>query len=171
MKTFITDDFLLSTEPARRLYHDYAEAMPILDYHCHLNPREIYEDIRMDNLAQAWLGGDHYKWRVMRACGVPEEKVTGAAPAREKFDAFAAVMPQLIGNPIYHWSHLELLRFFQVDELLSPATADDIWEKANAVLQSDKGTSRALITSSNVAALCTTDDPADSLEPGQGPAH
>ncbi len=164
MKTFITDDFLLSTEPARRLYHDYAEAMPILDYHCHLNPREIYEDIRMDNLAQAWLGGDHYKWRVMRACGVPEEKVTGAAPAREKFDAFAAVMPQLIGNPIYHWSHLELLRFFQVDELLSPATADGIWEKANAVLQSDKGTSRALITSSNVAALCTTDDPADSLE-------
>ena len=164
MKTFITEDFLLNTEAARRLYHEHAEKMPIFDYHCHLNPKEIYDDIRMDDIAYAWLGGDHYKWRVMRACGIPEEKITGSAPGREKFNAFAQVMPQLIGNPIYHWSHLELKNFFGVDDLLDPTTADAIWDHANAILQSPAGSSRSLIQASNVKALCTTDDPADDLQ-------
>ncbi|MDO4270994.1 MAG: glucuronate isomerase [Eubacteriales bacterium] len=164
MKTFINEDFLLQNKMARRLYHDYAENTPIFDYHCHLNPQEIYDDTRFTDLAHAWLGGDHYKWRVLRAAGVPEEYVTGSAPGREKFDRFAAVMPGLIGNPIYHWSHLELKRFFDVDELLDPATADEIWAKANEKLQSPAGSARSLIRESNVRALCTTDDPVDSLE-------
>ena len=163
MQTFITEDFLLQSEPARILYHEHAEKMPIFDYHCHLNPREICEDVRFDDLAHAWLGGDHYKWRVMRACGVPERCITGDAPGREKFDCFAAVMPRLIGNPIYHWSHLELKRFFGADELLEPATADKLWTQANAVLQSPAGSARSLIEASRVRALCTTDDPADDL--------
>ena len=163
MKTFITDDFLLNSEPARRLYHEYAEGMPIFDYHCHLNPQEIYEDKQFSDIGEAWLAGDHYKWRVMRTCGVPEEYVTGKASFQEKFQRFAAVMPALVGNPIYHWSHLELLRFFGIEELLDPASAPAIWDKANSVLQSPQGTARALITSSKVRALCTTDDPADDL--------
>ena len=164
MKTFITDDFLLNSEPARRLYHEYAEGMPIFDYHCHLNPQEIYEDKQFSDIGEAWLAGDHYKWRVMRTCGVPEEYVTGKASFQEKFQRFAAVMPALVGNPIYHWSHLELLRFFGVEELLDTASAPAIWDKANSVLQSPQGTARALISSSKVRALCTTDDPADTLE-------
>ena len=118
MKTFINDDFLLKSEAARILYHEHAEKMPIFDYHCHLNPQEIYEDVRFDDIAHAWLGGDHYKWRVMRANAVPERFVTGDAPGREKFDRYAEVMPRLIGNPIYHWSRLELLRFFGVVDAL-----------------------------------------------------
>ena len=157
MKTFITDDFLLNSEPARRLYHEYAEGMPIFDYHCHLNPQEIYEDKQFSDIGEAWLAGDHYKWRV------PEEYVTGKASFQEKFQRFAAVMPALVGNPIYHWSHLELLRFFGIEELLDTASAPAIWDKANSVLQSPQGTARALITSSKVRALCTTDDPADDL--------
>lgn len=163
MKTFINDDFLLKSEAARILYHEHAEKMPIFDYHCHLNPQEIYEDVRFDDIAHAWLGGDHYKWRVMRANAVPERFVTGDAPYREKFDRYAEVMPRLIGNPIYHWSHLELLRFFGIDDLLDPTTADAIWEKANAKLQSPAGSSRSLIQESNVRGLCTTDDPVDDL--------
>lgn len=164
MKTFITDDFLLRSEPARRLYHEYAEGMPIFDYHCHLDPREIYENKQFSDLGEAWLAGDHYKWRVMRTCGVPEECVTGSASFREKYDHFAGIMPSLVGNPLYHWSHLELLRFFGVEELLDSASAPAIWEQANLVLQSPEGTARALITSSRVKALCTTDDPADDLQ-------
>ena len=164
MKTFITDDFLLNSEPARRLYHEYAEDMPIFDYHCHLNPQEIYEDKQFSDIGEAWLAGDHYKWRVMRTCGVPEEYVTGKASFQEKFQRFAAVMPALVGNPIYHWSHLELLRFFGIEELLDTASAPAIWDKANSVLQSPQGTARALISSSKVRALCTTDDPADDLQ-------
>ena len=164
MKTFITEDFLLRSEPARRLYHEHAAHMPIFDYHCHLDPREIYENKQFADLGEAWLAGDHYKWRVMRTCGVPEEYVTGPASFREKFDRFAAVMPQLIGNPIYHWSHLELLRFFGVEELLDSRSAAAVWEQANRRLQSPDGAARALITSSNVRALCTTDDPADDLQ-------
>ena len=164
MKTFIGDDFLLKSEAARILYHEHAKKMPIFDYHCHLNPQEIYEDVRFDDLAHAWLGGDHYKWRVMRANAVPERFVTGDAPGREKFDRYAEVMPRLIGNPIYHWSHLELVRFFGIDDLLDPTTADAIWDKANAKLQSPEGSSRSLIQESNVRALCTTDDPVDDLQ-------
>lgn len=163
MKGFIGEDFLLTTEAARRLYHEHAENMPIFDYHCHLNPAEIYENKQFSDIGEAWLAGDHYKWRVMRANAVPEEYVTGSASYRDKFDRFAAIMPGLIGNPIYHWSHLELKRFFGIDELLSTKTADAVWETANAKLQSPAGAARALIAESNVRALCTTDDPVDDL--------
>ena len=163
MSGFITEDFLLTSEPARRLYHEHAEHMPIFDYHCHLNPREIYEDKRFSDIGEAWLAGDHYKWRLMRTNAVPERFVTGDVSYREKFDRYAAIMPRLIGNPIYHWSHLELKRFFGIDELLNSATADDVWDRANAVLRGENGSARALIRSSNVRALCTTDDPADGL--------
>ena len=112
MKQFMDQDFLLSTDTAKWLYHDVAEKLPIIDYHCHINPQEIAEDRKFDNIAQVWLGGDHYKWRLMRAAGMPEEVVTGDADGREKFRAFAKTMPQLIGNPIYHWSHLELQKYF-----------------------------------------------------------
>ena len=164
MKGFIHEDFLLTTEAARRLFHEHAENMPIFDYHCHLNPAEIYGNKQFSDIGEAWLAGDHYKWRVMRACAVPEEYVTGSAGFRDKFDRFAAIMPGLIGNPIYHWSHLELKRFFGIDELLSEKTADMVWETANAKLQSPAGAARALIAESNVRALCTTDDPADDLQ-------
>ena len=163
MKTFITDDFLLSNEPARILYHEHASRMPVYDFHCHLNPVEILENRQFDNLAQAWLGGDHYKWRLLRAHGVSEAYVTGDAPDEAKFRKFAEIMPSSIGNPIYHWSHLELLRSFQIDDLLSPETADSIWAQSQAVLKSERGRYRSLIRSSHVTALCTTDDPADDL--------
>lgn len=162
MNTFITDDFLLNTEPARTLYHDFAASMPIFDYHCHLDPKEIYENRSFSSIGEAWLAGDHYKWRLMRACGVPEQYVTGNASFREKFDHFATIMPDLVGNPIYHWSHLELKRFFGIDILLNAQTANEIWEKANETLRI--ATARSLITNSNVRALCTTDDPADDLQ-------
>lgn len=164
MKTFIGEDFLLTGEAARRLYHEHAEKMPIFDYHCHLNPAEIYENKQFSDIGEAWLAGDHYKWRVMRANAVPEEFVTGSADYRSKFDRFAAIMPGLIGNPIYHWSHLELKRFFGIDELLSSSTADMVWERANSKLRSPAGAARALIEESSVRALCTTDDPADDLK-------
>ena len=164
MRSFITEDFLLSTEAARKLYHEHAEKMPIFDYHCHLSPQEIYENKQFADIGEAWLGGDHYKWRLMRANAVPEEYITGATSFREKFDRFAAVMPRIVGNPIYHWSHLELKRFFGFDELLSPETADAAWAAANKKLQGDAGRARSLITESNVRAICTTDDPIDSLE-------
>ena len=146
------------------MYHEHAEKMPIFDYHCHLNPAEIYENKRFSDIGEAWLAGDHYKWRVMRANAVPEKYVTGDADYHEKFNRFAAVMPGLIGNPIYHWSHLELKRFFGIDDLLGPETADGIWECANRKLRSPEGAARSLITESNVRALCTTDDPADDLK-------
>ncbi len=163
MKSFISEDFLLTTEAARRLYHEHAEGMPIFDYHCHLNPAEIYENKQFSDIGEAWLAGDHYKWRVMRANAVPEDYVTGGASFHDKFNRFAEVMPGLIGNPIYHWSHLELKRFFGIDELLSSKTADMVWETANRKLQSPAGAARALIAESNVRALCTTDDPVDDL--------
>ena len=163
MKGFIGEDFLLTTQAARRLYHEHAASMPIFDYHCHLNPAEIYANKQFSDIGEAWLAGDHYKWRLMRANAVPERYVTGDAGFREKFDRFAAIMPRLIGNPIYHWSHLELKRFFGIDELLSSQTADFIWETANRKLKSPAGAARALIAESNVRALCTTDDPIDDL--------
>jgi glucuronate isomerase len=163
MKTFITPDFLLNSEPARVLYHEHACEMPIYDFHCHLDPQEILDNRQFDNLAQAWLEGDHYKWRLLRAHGVAEKYITGAASDEEKFRQYVKIMPTSIGNPIYHWSHLELLRFFDIDELLTPENADAIWEKSKAVLQSEEGRYQCLIKSSRVTALCTTDDPADDL--------
>jgi len=161
MQTPIGRDFLLSTDAARELYHAHAAKMPVVDYHCHINPREIYEDKRYDNLAEVWLGGDHYKWRVMRANGVDERLITGDASPYEKFEAWAAVMPKLVGNPLYHWTHLELSRYFGIEEALCPKTCKAIWEKANEALKTL--TVRRIIEASNVTALCTTDDPTDDL--------
>ena len=164
MKAFMDQDFLLDTEVARKLYHDVAENCPIIDYHCHLSPREIYEDIRYENITRVWLGGDHYKWRLMRSAGVPERYITGDATDYEKFQKYAEVLGKAIGNPLYHWSHLELRRFFGYDGVLNKNTADEVWKMANELLQSEGYTSRGLILRSNVEVICTTDDPVDSLE-------
>lgn len=164
VKKFMDENFLLSTETAVRLYHDWAKDMPIIDYHCHLSPQEIYENKQFANITEAWLYGDHYKWRVMRANGVDEENITGAASDYDKFLAWARTVPTLIGNPLYHWTHLELQRFFGVYELLSEETAPLIWEKVNRQLQGEGFGARDFITKSKVAVVCTTDDPADSLE-------
>ncbi|MBR5109170.1 MAG: glucuronate isomerase [Clostridia bacterium] len=164
MKPFLDKDFLLNTETAKVLFHEAAEKCPIIDYHCHLNPREIYEDIRYDNITQVWLGGDHYKWRLMRSAGVPEKYITGDAPGEEKFLKYAEVIGKAVGNPLYHWSHLELRRFFGYDGILNKDTAPQVWKIANEKLQSAGYTSRGLIMMSNVDTICTTDDPIDSLE-------
>ncbi|HPF87989.1 MAG TPA: glucuronate isomerase [Candidatus Limiplasma sp.] len=164
MKTFMDQDFLLTTETAKRLFHEAAAGCPIIDYHCHINPQEIYEDRRYENITQVWLGGDHYKWRLMRCAGTPERFITGDASDYEKFCKFAEVLSKSIGNPIYHWSHLELQRFFGYHGTLSPKTADEVWKLANAKLQSEGYSVRGLINQSNVELICTTDDPIDSLE-------
>ena len=162
---FMGKNFLLSTSSAVRLYHDYAENMPIADYHCHINPREIYEDKHFENIFQIWLSGDHYKWRVMRSNGVPEEYITGNKPEREKFQKFAEALPRCIGNPMYHWCHLELQKFFGVYEPLTPESAPRIWEYCNKLLQEDPDmTAQGLIRKANVAFIGTTDDPIDTLE-------
>lgn len=161
MKAFMDEDFLLSTPTAARLYHEVAERLPIIDYHCHISPREIAEDRKFDNIAQIWLGGDHYKWRVMRAAGITEDKITGNASDREKFHAFASVMPQLMGNPIYHWSHLELQRGFGIREPLTADNADVIYDRCNEILK--EYSARTLMKKFDVRAICTTDDPADDL--------
>ncbi len=162
--TFIHDDFLLRSAPARELYHGYAAGMPIIDYHCHLPPAEISADRRWENLAQLWLGGDHYKWRVMRANGIDERRITGAAPDRDKFQAFAETMPWLLRNPIYDWSHLELARYFDICERLAPETAQSIWEATRERLALPESSARGFMRGSKVRLVCTTDDPADSLE-------
>ena len=165
MKKFIHDDFLLSNDRARELYHGYAESLPIIDYHCHLPPAEIAQDKRWKDIAEVWLGADHYQWRVMRTDGVDERFVTGDAPAREKFQKFAEAMPHALRNPMYHWCHLELARYFGIDDLLlSGDTAEAVWERANAVVAQPWFSARGLVSRSNVEALCTTDDPVDSLE-------
>ncbi len=164
MKAFLDENFLLNTETARILYHEAAATCPIIDYHCHLSPREIYEDIRYENITQVWLGGDHYKWRLMRSAGVPEKYITGDASDREKFQKYAEVLGKAIGNPLHHWSHLELRRFFGYQGILNQDTAEEVWTIANAKLQSEGYSSRGLILMSNVDTICTTDDPADSLE-------
>lgn len=159
---FMDKDFLLSNETAKKLYHEYAAEMPIIDYHCHLSPKEIYEDKKYENITQVWLYGDHYKWRAMRSAGIDEKFMTGSASDREKFDAWAKVMPLCIGNPLYHWTHLELQRFFGIEKTLCPKNADEIWEETGKKLKNMSA--RSLISSSNVEAVCTTDDPADTLE-------
>lgn len=161
MGKFMDQDFLLSTETAKWLYHDVAEKMPIIDYHCHISPQEIAEDRKFENITELWLGGDHYKWRQMRFGGVPEELITGDTDPREKFRAYASVLPGLIGNPLYHWSHLELQRVFGIYEPLNAGNADEIYDKCNEVLA--KYTARDLMRKFNVKAVCTTDDPCDDL--------
>ena len=163
MKPFMDENFLLSTETAQELYHEYAEKMPVLDYHCHINPQEIAEDRKFDNITQVWLGGDHYKWRQMRSNGVDEYYITGDAPDREKFQKWAETLEKAIGNPLYHWSHLELQRFFGYHGVLNGDTAEEVWNLCNAKLQQDSMSVRNLIRQSNVTLICTTDDPADDL--------
>ena len=162
--SFINDDFLLTTDAARELYHGYAEKMPIIDYHCHLPPAEIAEDKTWENIAQVWLGGDHYKWRQMRSNGVDERFVTGDASWHDKFVKFAETMEVLLKNPLFDWSHLELARYFGVEERLSRATAESIWERCNARLREPGFSARGFMVRSNVKAVCTTDDPVDTLE-------
>ena len=154
-------DFLLLTDTARKLYHEVAEHMPIVDYHCHLEPREIYENRTYENITQLWLGGDHYKWRLMRSNGVEERFITGDAPDREKFQKFAEALPRAIGNPMYHWCHLELAQYFGYHGILSPKTAQEVWELTSEKLQSMSA--RQLIAASNVAMIGTTDDPLSDL--------
>ena len=164
MKTIIHDDFLLKTATAKRLYHAYAEKMPIIDYHCHLNPQLIAEDYPFESVGELMLAGDHYKWRAMRSYGIDEKYITGDAPWKEKFRAFAKTVQHSIGNPLYHWTHLELKRYFDIDEALTDATADEIYDKCSAKIAAGGFTARQLIKSSNVTVVCTTDDPIDSLE-------
>jgi len=160
---FINPDFLLETVAARRLYHDYAEFEPILDYHCHLPPQDLAENRRFANLFEIWLEGDHYKWRAMRANGIAERLCTGDATPREKFQAFAKTVPQTLRNPLYHWTHLELARYFGISELLDESTAESIWNRANEQLAGDL-TAWGIARKFDVRAVCTTDDPADGLE-------
>ncbi len=162
MKPFIHDDFLLSTDAARELYHTYAAGEPIYDYHCHLPQKLILENHQFADLSEIWLGGDHYKWRAMRANGVAEKYCTGDACPREKFDAWCAAVPYTLRNPLYHWSHLELTRYFGIEALISPATADTIWEQANERLSSLRV--HDILRENRVAVICTTDDPADPLD-------
>lgn len=164
VKKFMDEDFLLQNETAKYLYHEHAKNMPIFDFHCHLIPSEIAEDKKYNNITEIWLYGDHYKWRAMRSFGIDEEYITGSKSDFEKFKAFAKAMPYLIGNPIYHWSHLELKTYFGVEEVLSEENAEEIWNRCNEVIQSDDFSARSIIKKSNVKYIATTDDPADNLE-------
>ena len=174
MRAFMDQDFLLETETAKHLFHDYAEPLPLVDYHCHIPPQEIYENRRFEDLTQVWLGGenpdgtyfgDHYKWRVMRSNGVNEEYVTGGKPGLERLEKFAQALEMAIGNPMYHWCNLELRKFFGYEGHLSPATVQEIWDMTGEKLRhDDKLTVRGMIEQSNVAFIGTTDDPIDSLE-------
>ncbi|WP_182185790.1 glucuronate isomerase [Pectinatus frisingensis] len=165
MKKFMDEDFLLESETAKTLFHDYAEKMPIVDYHCHIQPQEIAENRQFDNIAQVWLGGDHYKWRLIRSNGTPESKITGKESSdREKFQEFAKALPKAVGNPLYHWTHLELKRFFDCDITLNESTAEKIWDLCNKKLRTSEMSVQGIISNSNVKLICTTDDPADSLK-------
>lgn len=164
MKKFMDKDFLLESEVAKVLYHNYASKVPVFDYHCHLVPSEIANDYEFKNIAEMWLYHDHYKWRAMRSFGIDEKYITGDASDYEKFYEFAKMMPYLIGNPLYHWSHLELKRFFNIEETLSEKTAKIIWDKCNAVIKENVLSAKKLIKMANVEYIGTTDDPIDSLE-------
>ena len=164
MKQFMDENFLLQSETAQKLYHSYAADVPILDYHCHINPQEIYEDRQFENITQVWLGGDHYKWRFMRSCGVDEKYITGDASDKEKFLKWAEVLGKAIGNPLFHWSHLELKKYFGYNGVLNKKTAEEVWELCNKRLAEKDMSVRNIIRQSNVTLICTTDDPVDSLE-------
>ena len=164
MKPFMDKDFLLSTETAQELFHTYAEHTPVLDYHCHINPQEIAENRQFDNITQVWLGGDHYKWRQMRSNGIDEYYITGGASDREKFQKWAETLDKAIGNPLFHWSHLELQKYFGYHGVLNKKTAEEVWELCNKKLAEPSMTVRNIIKQSNVTLICTTDDPVDSLE-------
>jgi glucuronate isomerase len=164
MSAFISDEFLLQTDFARRLYFGYAMKMPIIDYHCHLSPKDIAENRVFTNMTEIWLAGDHYKWRAMRTLGIPEKYITGDASDQEKFDKWAQAVPQTMRNPLYHWTHLELTRYFGFDELLSADSAARAWTHCNDLLKTPLCTTRQLLTRMNVEVICTTDDPVDSLE-------
>ena len=164
MKKFMDKDFLLETETAKVLYHDHAAKMPICDFHNHLNVQEIYEDKVFNDIGEIWLGGDHYKWRQMRSNGVDEKYITGDATDREKFQKWAETLEKLIGNPLYHWSHLELKRYFGYEGYLNGETAEEVWNLCNEKLAQGDMTVRNIIKKSNVKLICTTDDPIDTLE-------
>lgn len=164
MMPFMNKDFLLKSETARVLYHRHAAQVPVIDYHCHINPQEIFEDKRYNTITEVWLGGDHYKWRAMRSCGVAEHYITGDATPAEKFQKWAETIPNLIGNPLYHWTHLELQRYFDIHEPLNGENAMEIYEKCNAMLAQSDMSARGIIRKSNVKLICTTDDPADDLQ-------
>lgn len=163
MKAFLDQDFLLSTKTAQSLYHDFAAVMPICDYHCHLSPKEIYENEPPEDLAGLWFTNDHYKWRAMRAAGAPEALCTGQSPGYNKLLAFAKALEQAPGNPLYHWAHLELQRYFHINEPLNTLTAPSVWEQANHSIKQGDFRPQSLITRSRVTVLCTTDDPIDDL--------
>ncbi|HWQ90370.1 MAG TPA: glucuronate isomerase, partial [Clostridia bacterium] len=160
---FIHEDFLLQTRTARRLYHRYAEEEPIFDYHCHLPPKDLAENRQFNNLFEIWLEGDHYKWRGMRSNGVAEKFCTGTAEPFEKFKAWAATVPYTVRNPLYHWTHLELKRYFGITELLNEQSAARIWKKANAQLATAKMSAQGICRKFKVTHVCTTDDPIDDL--------
>jgi len=164
MKKFMDQHFLLNTETAIKLYENAAVSSPIFDFHCHLDPKEVWENKSYENITQIWLGGDHYKWRTMRMNGVGERYITGNASDWEKFEKWAETVPHLLGNPVYHWTHLELKMFFGIDKVLSPETAREIWDECNKKLQTSEFTARALIERSNVKFIGTTDDPISTLE-------
>src|SRR5580658_6013744 len=162
--TFIHEDFLLNTKTARRLYHTFAEAEPIFDYHCHIPPRDIAENRQFKNLFEIWLEGDHYKWRAMRSNGIAEEFITGKAAPQDKFFAWARTVPQTLRNPLYHWTHLELKRYFGITDLLDEKTAGKIWKKASEKLATPALTAQGILKKFQVKVVCTTDDPADNLQ-------
>ena len=164
MKKFMDKDFLLHTEIAKELYHNHAAKMPIFDYHCHINPKQIADDVRFENITQIWLYGDHYKWRGMRTNGIDEKYCTGDATDWEKFEKWAETVPYTLRNPLFHWTHLELKKFFGIDKVLNPETAKEIWDECNAKLQTPEYSVRGIIKMANVHTICTTDDPIDSLE-------
>lgn len=164
MKNFLDDDFLLQTKTAQTLYHEFAKQMPVIDYHNHLLPDQIAKDHQFENITQVWLYGDHYKWRAMRTNGIDEHYITGAASDWEKFEKWAETVPYTLRNPLYHWTHLELQRYFDIHEILSPATARKIYDECNAKLQTKEYSVQGLLRKMNVKTLCTTDDPLDNLE-------
>ena len=164
MKNFLDQDFLLQTDTARELYHEHAAKMPIIDYHCHLDPRQIAENHQFEDLTEIWLGGDHYKWRAMRANGIPEEYITGDKPSYEKFLKWAETMPYTMRNPLYHWTHLELSRIFGIHKVLNPASAEEIYATCTDKLRTPEYRAQAIMKRMNVEVVCTTDDPIDSLE-------
>ncbi|WP_421896601.1 glucuronate isomerase [Marinoscillum sp.] len=164
MKEFLGEDFLLETKTAQKLYHDYSAQMPIIDYHCHLSPKDIAEDRVFNNLTEAWLEGDHYKWRAMRTNGVDESFVTGNKTPEEKFGQWAATVPDTLRNPLYHWTHLELQRYFDIKDILNTATSQQVYQEASAKLNSSGFSVRGLMAKMNVEVVCTTDDPISELE-------